>query len=163
MQRLWMKLMKKYKFKRYEWELLSPSQNLHYYLLDESCCGLQKLIRFYHKRHLLLWREDAFEYGLELLVDNKQCLKLEMYFLNSLICEDWEIHYLKNKTVVKHFLASTNKKVIELLERYQTFKKNPTTESAFFLYRLIMQYNPQYKINSKSLPSLVKQLVAFQK
>ena len=50
LQKLWMKLIKKYKFKLVEWEALSNSCNIHSLLLDENGHGLQNLMRKKKKR-----------------------------------------------------------------------------------------------------------------
>lgn len=56
LQRLWIKLIKKYKYKHQDWDNIFPQHSLHFYLIDESGNGLQSLIKFYQKRLLFEWK-----------------------------------------------------------------------------------------------------------
>lgn len=155
-QKLWIKLIKKYKYKFSLWEELNSSCNFHAYLIDESGHGLQSLIRFYHDRNLIQWKIHAFEFGLNKLLLEQQYTDLEIYFLTQVICEPWAKNYQLSEVFNSYFSNPKHPKTKALYDAFTSYQLK--SDTGIKLYEYLTEYNPNYKINSKSTPSFYKEL-----
>lgn len=156
-----MKLIRKYKFSIEEWEKVDGNTNIHSYLVKEQGHGLQKLIRFYKERHGVKWVENAFEYGMTLLIEVGKMSGLEMFFLTYLICYKWEIDYIEDTEVNSFFCNSINGKVNEVYDSFKDYNRENNLLTAMKLYKLLSKYNPQFHINSAATPEFYKELSLF--
>ena len=156
LQKLWIKLIKKYKYKFTDWEVLEIKTNFHEFLIDTSGNGLQHLLRFYHDRHLDQWKNHIFEFGLLKLINQYQYTHLEMFFLTHVICEDWASNYTDFEAFHAYYQAPKYNKTKAL---YQTFiDYQQKKESADLLYEYLASYNPQYNLAAKNTPLFFKKL-----
>ncbi|MEC1177154.1 hypothetical protein P9B03_01540 [Metasolibacillus meyeri] len=158
LQKLWMKQIRKYKFSLDEWEKNYINTNIHAYLVKEKGQGLQKLIRFYKDRHGIKWLENAFDYGMTLLIKLGGMNGSEMFFLTYLICYEWEKNYLEDEEVKRFFCNSVNSKVKEVYNSFMDYNSEQNHLTAIKLYKLLSKYNPQFNINSASTPEFYKKL-----
>lgn len=156
LQKLWTKLIKKYKFKFTEWEVSSNHCNIHSLLLDENGNGLQSLIRFYQERKLIAWKENIFHYGLLNLIYHKQFTNLEMFFLTQVICEEWETNYQQLEVFQAYYREPKYTKTKELYDAFICYQQK--SEPGTRLYEYLTAYNPQYNIAAKNTPSFYKEL-----
>ena len=163
LQHLWLKLHRKYRFKYADWVQLQHKENIHSYLVNEEGHGLQNIIRFYQDRNLTNWKTDAFEFGLKRLIDAPQFINLDIYFLNSIICNSWETDYLNNPTIRNYFMHASRPKTKEMYTLYLAYKQNPTKLSAEALFIYLEKLNPHYTLQSKSTPTFFKQLHEYSK
>lgn len=161
LQKLWMKLIRKYKFSLVEWERAAGHTNIHAYLVKEQGHGLQKLMRFYKDRHGIKWLENAFHYGISLLIEVGKMPGLEMFFLTNLICYKWEKDYLEDADVQQFFCHSINGKVKEVYESFRAFDQEQNLLTATTLYKLLSKYNPHFQVNSAATPEFYKELSLF--
>ncbi|MGE7839358.1 hypothetical protein ACQKNX_01075 [Lysinibacillus sp. NPDC093712] len=161
LQKLWMKLIKKYKFTIEQWEKIDANTNIHFYLVKQNGHGLQKLMRFYNDRRALKWKENAFDYGMAMLINIGKMPGLEMFFLTNLICYEWKNDYLKNADVIDFFRHTGNDKVKELYESYRTYDSEQNLLSAMLLVKLLSKYNPQFNIYAAATPDFYKKLSLF--
>ena len=156
LQKLWMKLIKKYKFKSPEWDALSNQVNIHSFLLDENGHGLQSLMRFYQERKLTTFKESIFQYGLFNLIHHKQFPNLEMFFLTQVICEEWARHYHQSNAFHAYFCEPMYLKTKELFDAFTCYQQK--RESGARLYKYLTEYNPHYNLSAKNTPSFYKGL-----
>ena len=161
LQRLWIKLLKKYKFKYQEWHEVTSSDNIHTYLFEESGNGLQSLIRFYQDRQLILWKESAFSYGLQQLTSQNKMTNLALYFLTQLICFNWQKDYHKDPSFITYFQTTNQVKVKALFNAYEAYLNQQNLATAIKLHQLLAAYNPQFKALAKNTPIFFKQLDTF--
>ncbi|WP_155591201.1 hypothetical protein [Lysinibacillus cavernae] len=161
LQKLWMKLIRKHKFSLDEWESNAAKTNIHSYLVKEQGHGLQKLLRFYKERHGIKWLENAFDYGLTLLIKGGEMPGLEMFFLTNLICYKWEIDYLEDADVQHFFCHSINGKVKEVYDSFRSYVREQNLLTATKLHKLLSKYNPHFHINSAATPKFYKELALF--
>ena len=161
LQKLWMKLIKKYKFSIEEWETIAGNTNIHSFLVKERGHGLQKLMRFYKDRHGLKWLENAFEYGMTMLIKLRKMSGLEIFFLTNIICYKWQNDYLKSEEVNNFFCSSKNGKVKEVYDSFIDYKREYNLITAIRLYKLLSKYNPQFNINATATPEFYKDLSLF--
>ena len=161
LQRLWIKLLKKYKFKYQEWHEVTSSDNIHTYLFEESGNGLQSLIRFYQDRQLILWKESAFSYGLQQLTSQNKMTNLAMYFLTQVICFKWQKDYHKDPSFITYFQTTNQVKVKALFNAYEAYLNQQNLATAIKLHQLLAAYNPQFKALAKNTPIFFKQLDTF--
>ncbi len=156
LQKLWMKLIKKYKFKLVEWEALGIPTNLHAFMLEENGHGLQSLMRFYQDRKLMHWKENIFQFGLYKLIHDNHFTNLEMFFLTQTICEKWSIKYDQLDAFKTYYNAPQHDKTKDLYDAYIHFMNK--SESGVRLHQYLTAYNPQFNIASKSTPIFYKEL-----
>lgn len=161
LQKLWMKLIRKYKFSLDEWERNAGNRNIHSYLVKEQGHGLQRLIRFYRERHGVKWLENAFDYGMTLLLKFGEMPALEMFFLTNLICYKWQLDYLEDEEVQHYFSHLANGKVREVYNSFRAYDREQNLLTATKLYKLISKYNPQFHTNSAATPEFYKELALF--
>lgn len=161
LQRLWIKLLKKYKFKYQEWHEVTSSENIHTYLFEESGNCLQSLIRFYQDRQLILWKESAFSYGLQQLTSQNKMTNLAMYFLTQVICFKWQKDYHKDPSFMTYFQTTKQLKVKALFNAYEAYLNQQNLVTATKLHQLLATYNPQFKALGKNTPIFFKQLDTF--
>lgn len=154
--KLWVKLIKKYKFKFNDWVLLNIPYNFHQLLFDSTGDGLQSLIRFYQDRRLTHWRLHAFEFGLNKLLNEQQYVHLEMYFLTQVICEEWAQPLQNNVAFTQYFSNSNQPKVKSLFEAFINFQNK--SESGERLFQFLSAYNPQFQLAAKNTPVFFKNL-----
>ena len=156
LQKLWMKLIKKYKFKLVEWEAFGIPTNIHAFMLEENGHGLQSLIRFYRDRKLTHWKENIFQFGLYKLIYESHFANLEMFFLAQTICENWSIKYEQLDAFKTYYNAPKHYKTKELFDAYTHYLNK--SESGIRLYQYLTAYNPQFNIASKNTPIFYKEL-----
>lgn len=156
LQKLWIKLIKKYKYKFTEWEKLHSPCNFHAHLIDERGNGLQSLIRFYSDRKLTQWKIHAFEFGMNKLLCEQQYTDLEIYFLTQVICETWARNYQQSEAFITYYANPKHQKTKDLYDAFISFQLK--RDSGAKLYDYLTAYNPNYIITSKSTPSFYKEL-----
>ena len=156
LQKLWMKLIKRYKFKLDEWEVLGIRTNLHAFMLEENGHGLQSLMRFYQDRKLMHWKENIFQFGLYKLIHDNHFTNLEMFFLTQTICEKWSIKYEQLDAFKAYYTAPKHSKTKELYDAYTHYMNK--SESGIRLHQYLTAYNPHFNIASKSTPIFYKEL-----
>lgn len=161
LQKLWMKLIKAYKFKLEQWEEVAGERNIHSYLVKERGEGLRKLIRFYKDRKIPTWEENAFNYGLKNLLENSKMNQLEVFFITSIICYEDKMESLEIPEVSIYFEDPVNEKTKNLYNCYRAYMLNLNLVTAVELYRLLSKYNPHFNIHAKATPKFYKDLARF--
>lgn len=156
LKKLWIKLIKKYKYKFSEFRELKKPYNFHTYIFDPTGDGIQSLIRFYEERHLIDWRVHLFEFGLHQLFTKNQYTHLEIYFLTSIICHEWAAVYEHHPCFHSHFEASSLRSTKELYSAFTTYKQQ--LDNGEQLFNCLKKYNPHFKLNAKSTPLFFKEL-----
>ena len=154
LQKLWMKLIKKYKFKLVEWEVLGIRTNLHAFMLEENGHGLQSLMRFYQDRKLMHWKENIFLFGLYKLIHDNHFTNLEMFFLTQTICEKWSIKYEQLDAFKAYYTAPKHNKTKELYDAYTNYMNK--SESGIRLHQYLTVYNPHFNNASKVHLTFIK-------
>lgn len=157
-QQLWLKCMKKYKFKLHEWQALQAEKNIHHFLLQDAGEGYLTVLKLYKERNLTLWYDDAFEVALQTLVTTQQGQLLQLFLLSTLICNESYHHFFTEQPVQQYFLNHHSDKIRQLYSAYMSYNERQTSESSTHLYKMLAKYNPHYKIQAKKTPLFFKQL-----